>query len=441
VANPTRKFTVVRRADVPRPPEASAGHPMSLAFVESARRVEAVLRGVSLAAAEQQILSPPELRRDVHDLVYGTLRRYGVGDAWLSRLVDREPDGLVRALLLVALYRLESRPDSEHVVVDQAVNAAGELTQRKAGGFVNAVLRNFLRRRHALAAEVAALPEVADAHPRWWIDRLKAAWPAQWQAIVAADNAPPPLSLRVNQRHGSRKAYLERLLAAGIDAREIDGFGSAIRVPEGTRIDLLPGYADGDFSVQDPGAQRAAEWLALSSNMRVLDACAAPGGKACHLMETADVNLLALDIDPARCRRVEENLQRLRLVAKVAVGDAAQPEDWWDGQPFDRILADVPCTASGVVRRHPDVKWLRRDLDVKKFARTQASLLKSLWSLLKPGGKLLYATCSVFPEENHLQVSAFNAAFTDARLLQEEQLLPGPSHDGFYYALLEKPLA
>lgn len=441
MATPSRKFTVVRRVDTPGITEAIPGHPMRLALVEAARRVEAVLRGVSLAATEQQVLNPPELRRDVHDLVYGTLRRYGVGDAWLGRLVEREPDGMVRALLLVALYRLESRPDSEHVVVDQAVDAAGELTQRKAGGFVNAVLRNFLRRRRALAAEINALPEVAEAHPAWWVDRLKAAWPEHWPDIVAANNAPPPLSLRVNLRHGSRPDYLDRLLAAGIEAHEIEGFATAIRVPEGTRVDSLPGYAAGDFSVQDPGAQRAAEWLALDSGMRVLDACAAPGGKACHLMETASIELLALDIDPQRCERITENLKRLGLHAKVQVGDAGKPAEWWDGQPFDRILADVPCTASGVVRRHPDVKWLRRDPDVGKFARAQAALLLALWPLLKPGGKLLYATCSVFPEENHLQISAFNAAFPQARLLAEAQLLPGSTHDGFYYALLEKPLA
>jgi 16S rRNA (cytosine967-C5)-methyltransferase len=355
--------------------------------------------------------------------VYGTLRRYGSGDALLRRLVDRDPDTEIRALLLVALYRLDSRPDSEHVVVDQAVDAAGVLTNRKAGGFVNAVLRNFLRRRAELVRETARQPEVLHQHPAWWVRRLEAAWPEQWPGIVAADNAPPPVSLRINARRTSRDDYLARLQAAGVAASAVDGFASAIRLPEGARIDALPGFADGDFAVQDPGAQRAAEWLDLRDGQRVLDACAAPGGKAGHLLELAAIDLLALDVDAARCRRVEDNLKRLGHQARIVVGDAGRPAEWWDGQGFDRILADVPCTASGVVRRHPDVKWLRQENDLRKFARTQAALLRALWPLLKPGGKLLYATCA------------------EARLLKQTQLLPGSQHDGFFYALLEKPLA
>ena len=414
---------------------------MQQAFVEAARRVAAVLGGASLSASDMQALMPIELRRDVHDLVYGTLRAYGEGDACLRLLMDREPDVIIRALLLVALYRLASRPESEHVVVDQAVDAAGVLTERKAGGFVNAVLRNFLRRRGALKEEVARLPEVRFQHPVWWQRRLQAAWPAQWESVLAADNAPPPVSLRVNVRRESREGLLSRFAAVQVAASAVDGFDSAIRLPEGTRIDTLPGFVEGDFAVQDPGAQRAAEWLDVSDGLRVLDACAAPGGKSGHLLERAQIDLLALDVDAGRCRRIEENLKRLGHQARIVVGDAGAPESWWDGQPFDRILADVPCTASGVVRRHPDVKWLRREDDLRKFARTQAALLKALWPLLKPGGKLLYATCSVFPEENHLQISAFNATFPQARLVKQVQLLPDAQHDGFFYALLEKPLA
>ena len=414
---------------------------MQLAFIEAARRVSAVLGGASLSASDLQTLSPMELRRDVHDLVYGTLRRYGEGDALLRQLMDREPDAIVRALLLVTLYRLASRPDTEHVVVDQAVDAAGVLTERKAGGFVNAVLRNYLRKRVELNAAIARQPEVMHGHPVWWVRRLEAAWPDEWRGVIAADNAPPPVSLRVNLRRETRAGLLARLIASNVAATEVDGFPSAIRLPEGARVETLPGYAEGDFAVQDPGAQRAAEWLDPRDGQHVLDACAAPGGKSGHLLEQANIQLLALDVDPLRCRRVEENLKRLGHAARVVVGDAANPDTWWDGQLFDRILADVPCTASGVVRRHPDVKWLRREEDLRKFARTQASMLRRLWPLLKPGGKLLYVTCSIFPEENHLQISGFNATFPEARLLKQEQLLPNARHDGFFYALLEKPLA
>lgn len=414
---------------------------MQQALVEAARRVAAVLGGASLSAGDLPGLLPIELRRDVHDLVYGTLRRYGRGDAVLRLLVDREPDADVRALLLVALYRLDSRPDSEHVVVDQAVDAAGVLTQRKAGGFVNAILRNFLRKRADLSRQISGQPEVVHQHPAWWARRLEKDWPEQWQSVIAADNAAPPVTLRINARRVSPASYLERLQASGIDATAVAGFPAAIRIPEGTRIDTLPGFSEGDFAVQDPGAQLAGQWLDVADGHRVLDACAAPGGKSGHLLERAAIDLLALDVDAARCRRIDENLKRLGHQAQIVVGDAGKPDAWWDGQLFDRILVDVPCTASGVVRRHPDVKWLRRDDDVRKFAQTQAGLLKILWPLLKPGGKMLYATCSVFPEENALQISGFNATFPEAHLLKQVQLLPDAQHDGFFYALLEKPLA
>lgn len=441
VPNPPRKFAVIRRAGSP---SAAHAHPMQRALVEAARRVADVLAGKSLAAGDLQHLTPPEFRRDVHDLVYGTLRAYGQGDAILDRLVQRPPDALVRALLLVALYRLDGRPDSEHVVVDQAVDAAGELTERKAGGFVNAILRNYQRQRADLAETTGEQPIVRHRFPAWWLARLQQAYPNDWPAVVAAGNAAPPLSLRVNVRRANRPELHQRLKNAGVAAETIEGFPSALSVPIGTRIDTLPGYGEGDFAVQDPGAQRAAEWLAPRAGERVLDACAAPGGKTGHLLEIADCRVLALDNDAARCRRVEENLARLGHLGErfeLKTADASRPEAWWDGQPFDCVLADVPCTASGVVRRHPDVKWLRREEDIARFARIQAGLLRALWPTLRPGGRLLYATCSIFPEENHLQISEAVAALPGAVLLRQEQLLPNDRHDGFFYGLLEKSLA
>ena len=299
MVHPPKKFNVVRRA-VSEAPPVNKAHPMQQAFIKAAKRVSAVLNGASLSASDMQLLMPIELRRDVHDLVYGTLRRYGEGDAALRLLVDREPDSMIRALLLVALYRLASRPESEHVVVDQAVDAAGVMTERKAGGFVNAILRNYLRRRTALAEEIARLPEVQHLHPVWWTRRLEAAWPERWQGVIAADNAPPPLTLRVNARRGTRLGLIARLAAANVSATAVDGFSAAIRLPEGARVDTLPGFVEGDFAVQDPGAQRAAEWLDVQDGQHVLDACAAPGGKSGHLLELADIKLVALDVDANR---------------------------------------------------------------------------------------------------------------------------------------------
>jgi len=409
---------------------------LAYALREAARIDAAVFAGQSLADG---LLSRVDssARPAVQDLVYGSLRACGRGDFLLSRLLER-PLAVdeVRALLLVALYRLETRPDAVHTVVDQAVSAAGDILRGKFRGLVNGVLRSFLRRRDELLAALADDPVASAQHPAWWLSRLQAAYPAQWPAIVAAGNQPPPMGLRVNRRRVARDVYGERLAAAGIAAHAVGEDGLALGQP--VPVDRLPGFFAGDVSVQDPGAQRAAELLAPAAGSRVLDACAAPGGKTAHLLERNALDLLALDLKPARCRRISDGLARLHLTAEVKAADCTRLDSWWDGRSFDAVLADVPCTASGVVRRNPDAKWLRREADIASFAGAQRRILDALWQVLRPGGKLLYATCSVFPEENGLQIGRFLADQPQARRLHEEQLLPDVDHDGFYYCLLEK---
>lgn len=413
--------------------------PDSLAFalLQAARIHLAVLAGQSLAEGQLGRVEAAA-RPAVQDLVYGSLRRYGRGDFLLGQLLSHPLSAEeIRCLLLVALYRLETRPEAAHTVVDQAVRAAGELAGGRFAGLVNGVLRNYLRREAELLAALAADPPAASQHPAWWLAELQRAYPADWPAIVAAGNAPPPMALRVNLRRGSRAEYLECLAAEDIAASPLGEAGVALARP--LPVERLPGFAAGLVSVQDPGAQRAAELLDPAPGSRVLDACAAPGGKAAHLLERADIDLLALDLKPARCRRVSANLERLGLNAAVLAADCARPEKWWDGQPFDAVLADVPCTASGVVRRNPDAKWLRRAEDIASFAASQARILDALWPLVRPGGTLLYATCSLFPAENGGQVARFLARQPLASRRHEEQLLPTADHDGFYYCLLAKP--
>lgn len=409
---------------------------LAYAMREAARIDAAVLAGQSLA--DNQLGRVETVARPaVQDLVYGSLRAYGRGDFLLARLLQRPlAVAEIHALLLVALYRLETRPEAAHTVVDQAVFAAGTMVHGKFRGLVNGVLRSFLRRRAELESALAVDPVARAQHPAWWLEALQRAWPADWQGIVDAGNMAPPMALRVNRRKGERAAYLAQLAAAGIEAHPVNEDGLALARP--LPVDQLPGFFDGLVSVQDPGAQRAAELLAPDSGSRVLDACAAPGGKTAHLLERADLDLTALDLKPARCRRVEDALGRLHLAAKVMVADCTRLETWWDGQPFDAVLADVPCTASGVVRRNPDAKWLRRPDDVGRFAATQSRILDTLWRVVRPGGKLLYATCSVFPHENHEQIRGFLARQEGAGVIHEEQILPDTERDGFFYCLLQK---
>jgi 16S rRNA (cytosine967-C5)-methyltransferase len=419
--------------------------PLADTLAAASRVIARVIAGRSLGAAlaEADTSAGPG-RPAVTDAVYGTLRDYGAPDAIIGAIARKGvSDPELRALLLCALHELRHERRAPHVVVDQAVAACGRLGRGAARGFVNATLRNYLRRREALERDAARSEANRYAYPRWWIDGVHAAYPDNWQSVLAVGNTHPPLTLRVNRRRASVDAYLARLDAAGIPARRVGEW--AVRLDKPRPVDAIPGFAEGDVSVQDAGAQLAAPLVAPREGMRVLDACAAPGGKTGHLAELADLELVALDRDHARLARIEANLARLALRAEVRHADAADVERWWDGRPFDRVLADVPCSASGVVRRHPDLKWLRRAGDVQEFAREQLRLLDALWRVVAPGGKLLYATCSVFPEENHAVVAAFAARRGDARRLDTPglaggQLLPDDDRDGFFYALLEKML-
>ena len=387
-------------------------------------------------------------RSTITDLCYGTLR-FGIKlEAVLAQLLTKTlQDEPLRWLLLVALYQLQYTRAAPYAIVDHAVRCAAVLGKPQAAGLINAVLRNFLRKREALLAKAAVNDTGRYAYPHWWIDKLRKQYPRYYTEILAAGNLHPPLTLRVNRRRISRDDYLQLLAQQELAATAVgaDGATLARAVP----VERLPGFADGLVSVQDAAAQLAAPLLDAQPRMRVLDACAAPGGKTTHLLELADLALTAIDHDAGRLARVQQNLSRLGLAAALKTADVNDVAVWWDGQPFERILADVPCSASGVVRRHPDIKWLRRASDPPRFVKQQQRMLDALWRLLASGGKLLYTTCSIFQEENSLQAADFLARHADARQLPlsgvrtldgtpDGQLLPDNEHDGFFYALLQK---
>ncbi len=391
----------------------------------------------------------------VQEMCFGTLRWYPRLQ-WLLNQLLRKPlkgrDQVVRWLLLVGIYQLLYLRVPPHAAVAETVAATESLDRSWLKGLANGVLRNFQRRRQQLLERCESDEEAAHAHPRWFIGLLREAWPDCWQEILAANNQRPPLALRVNRLVQSREAYLERLALHGLAARPLPHTPVGLVLEQALDVEKLPGFSQGCVSVQDGAGQLAAALLDLQPGQRVLDACAAPGGKTCHLLETQPAleEVLALDIDEARLARIAENLRRLGLVATLLCGDAADPGRWWDGRPFDRILLDAPCTASGVIRRHPDIKCLRRAADVASLAELQGRLLRALWPLLKGGGMLLYATCSVLPRENAQQLQAFIAAHDDAavqpmaapwgrQVAVGRQLLPGEDDmDGFYYACIRK---
>ena len=438
-----------------------ASLPLSALLSRCADAVGAVMQGKSLTDALQACPAPE--RPGVQALSFTVLRRLGLAQALKQELVPRQPAPWVDNLLVSALALACGNEYNAHTLVDQAVEAAKRKAPR-ASGLVNAVLRRFLRERDALI-EKADSPVARFNHPQWWIKHLRTDWPAQWADLLHANQGQPPMTLRVNARHGTVEHYLERLQQAGIAGRLLPpelGTPQGIELAKAVPVQQLPGFAEGDVSVQDASAQRAAPLLlapidghTLPSGARVLDACAAPGGKTAHLLELADLDVLALDTDAHRLTRVADTLKRLHLQADMKAADASQLEAWWDGRPFDAILLDAPCSASGIVRRHPDVRWLRRPSDIQALARTQARLLDALWRTLKPGGRLVYCTCSVFKEEGEHQIDAFLQRTPDARALPApghllpvveypatdatgHDSLPPDSGDGFYYARLSK---
>lgn len=382
-------------------------------------------------------------RGALQDLCYGTLRFYGPLIKIQNELLKKPlQDTRLRDLLLVAIYQLQYTKAANYAIVDHAVQAAKQINAA-TGGLVNAVLRNFLRNQTQLMQIATKTEEGRYSYPQWWIDVVKGQYGGEAASILAAGNQHPPMTLRVNQRRISPEQYLAQLAAMKISAELISPHAICLKTP--VKVEKLPGFLDGVVSVQDAGAQHAADLLQVYDGMRVLDVCAAPGGKAAHLLESRNIDLVAVDIDEQRLERIRENIQRLNLTAALLCGDAAHPEAWWDGKPFERILADVPCSASGVVRRHPDIKWLRRPSDIEGFARQQEQILEALWPLLAKGGKLLYATCSIFARENQQVVDAFLSRHEDAKQediaafdLNNGQLLPNDRHDGFFYALLQK---
>ena len=443
---------------MPAPDTALAPSPRLLA----ANLVNAVLiDGYSLTATLANLragsVSDGRDLAAAQNLAYGVLRQAGRLRFFLTQLTQRpvQPDAL-NGHLLVGLHELDAGLSPAYAAVNETVDVAARRYPH-ARSFVNAVLRNFQRRREELEQAARKNPEARWNFPAWWLTRLQAEYPADWERIVTALNARPPMTLRINRRRITLADYIAQLGDAGLECRELGENSLVLTTP--VPVAELPGFAAGLVSVQDLGAQLAALLLDVKPGMRVLDACAAPGGKTSHLLECADLDLVALDSDAGRLRRVQENLDRLGLSNQpgsrisLLAEDAGKPALWWDNQPFDRILLDAPCTASGVVRRHPDGKWLKRAEDVQHLAREQSRLLEALWPLLKSGGKMLYATCSLFKAENSEQIAAFLARHPDARIEAIEmpgarerqptgqptgQILPSPDTDGFFYARLLK---
>jgi 16S rRNA (cytosine967-C5)-methyltransferase len=385
-------------------------------------------------------------------LLYAGARWWLRYDAALESLLAqplRRREAAVHALLVLGLVQLEVLQLPAYAAVAATVEAARTLRKPQLANLINAILRRWLREREQRNADLDRDVSTRSAHPGWLVQMLDADWPTQCADILAANNAEAPLWLRCNRRRATREALAERLQEAGVETTLPADSAAALLLGQSGDVSTFPGYAEGWFSVQDAAAQRAAALLDLHAGQRVLDACAAPGGKATHILETADVELLALDRDAARLPRLQANLQRLGLAAQVRAGDAAEPKDWWDGRRFDRILLDAPCSASGIIRRQPDIKLHRRASDLPMLAAAQARLLDALWPLLEPGGRLVYATCSVLPAENARQVEAFLRRHGDARALSPglgwhaagpgAQNLPGEGGmDGFFYALVEK---
>ena len=470
---PLRQAPAVSAASAAPSSRAPAGNPATVALSQQLHAVASALQEIRRGRSGTAVLEgvAPALRPGVQALLFQVLRTLGWAEAVRQQLAPRAPAPAVDALLCTALALLadeEQPPYAPFTLVNQAVQAAKQdHATRAQAPFINACLRRFLRERGALQQAVAGDLRAQWNHPLWWVARLRQDHPQHWQQILQTSNTQAPMVLRINKQKSTPAQYQHALAAIDLIANAVGDSGLVLQ--RAVPVQVLPGFAEGVVSVQDSAAQLAAPLLLsgldLQQPLRVLDACAAPGGKTAHLLEYAGagapLRVTALDIDAARCERIRDTLARIGLQdqAQVLAADAARPQDWWQqhcgGLPFDAILLDAPCTASGIVRRHPDVRWLRRESDIAQLAQTQARLLNALWPLLRPGGRLLYCTCSVFRAEGDLQVQAFLANHTDARLLPSPgHLLPGMApngtsvpdngageHDGFFYALLHKSAA
>lgn len=415
--------------------------------------VARVLSGSSLTMVLQETWRAyPTLSKQqkgaIQDISYGVLRFYGQLETILGFLLKSpltEPQ--LHYLLLVGLYQLQYSKSSPYTIINQAVTASRSIAHHKAlQGLINAVLRNFVRQREHLLQKTDRVEIGCYSYPQWWIDKLREQYPQYYDSILQQGNQRPPMTLRVNIKKISVQDYCQLLTEQAVPFESMGP--NVIQLLQPMNVENLPGFEIGWVTVQDAGAQLAGIFLDVQNGMRVLDACAAPGGKSTHLLELANISLTVLDNDVNRMQRIEQNLERMEVTVEKAIcSDASKPYSWWDGQGFDRILADVPCSASGVVRRHPDIKWLRRESDLTTLVAKQQSILNALWILLNRDGKLLYVTCSVFKEENNEQIEKFLNRHEDAVALSlpaspfslaNGQLLPNNVHDGFFYALLQK---
>ncbi|CAM3492515.1 16S rRNA (cytosine(967)-C(5))-methyltransferase RsmB [Parendozoicomonas haliclonae] len=448
----SRKSSAVRKPSGNRSDDAPKKENIRL---HAARVIANVMKGESLSTA-LPMAEPAFQGRDrslLRQLCYTTLRHWFTLNAILDQLLTKplkQRDNDVRALMLVGLCQLYFTRVAPHAAISESVGAAKKLRKSWANGLVNAVLRNAQREGYKLTETI--IDEATKAElPDWLYGKLNKRWPEQLADIVAGTNSQAPMTLRVNVAKTSRTEYLKMLIAADIKANRCRFSTHGIQLEEPTDVQQLPGFNKGLVSVQDEAAQLSSQLLEPQDSERILDACAAPGGKTCHILESAEnLDVTALDLEESRLVRVRENLERLQLNAKVIQGDASQPDQWWDGQQYDRILLDAPCSATGVIRRHPDIKLLRRAEDINQLQELQGRILDAMWSLLKPGGTMLYATCSILPEENHNQIKAFLARTDDAVHDTPDmecgldtgyglQLFPTPdSHDGFFYARLRK---
>ena len=380
-------------------------------------------------------------------LAYGAIRFLGENQFFIQQLINKKiTNKKIEALLYVALFQLNHDQSNDFTVVNEAVEAAKFINKSWAGSFVNGVLRNFIRQKEKLQTELKNDAEAFYSYPSWWINLIKQNYTKDWQSILLNGNKHPPLTLRINERKTNLKQYEEKLKSESISYRVLGNI--ALELTHPTTVEKIPGFMDGEVSIQDFGAQLAAKLLDLQDGQICLDACSAPGGKTGHMLEIADIELVSIDHQKDRLYKVKENLERLHLHAHLKCADLTAVNTWWNKKLFDRILLDAPCSASGVVRRHVDIKWLRRPRDIEMFAKQQEAMLEATWQLLKKGGKLLYATCSIFNGENQKVIDHFIKQHIDAKEVKwtvdsgyskyENQLIPSENHDGFFYALLEK---